>query len=83
MLLSALGTGAILAASLDRPPQEPPRVDPAAVDTYLAQLSETMPPPVAATLARETPPPDPALVKRGARLDKVEPVLGAAFSAVR
>ncbi|HEX8644605.1 MAG TPA: hypothetical protein VF702_11915 [Allosphingosinicella sp.] len=84
ILISGLGAGVLYAASLDSDPGAPAPADPAAVDRYLAQLSETMPPPVATALAREAEPPkDPDLVKRAAKLDRAEPMVGAAFSIIR
>lgn len=83
LILSGLGAGALYAAAADRPPETATAVDPAAVDRYLAQLSETVPPPVATALARETEPQDSALRKDAAKADKAEPVVGAAFAIAR
>lgn len=84
LILSGLGAGGLYAASLDRTQQAAPAADPVAVDRYLAQLSETVPPPVATALARDAEPPrDPKLAKSAAKLDRTEPMVGAAFSVVR
>jgi cell wall assembly regulator SMI1 len=84
LILSGLGAGALYSASLDSARDAEPAADPAAVDRYLAQLSETVPPPVATALAREAgQPKDPNLTKRAAKLDRAEPMVGAAFSIVR
>ena len=85
MILSGLGAGALYAAAVSQQPAASERTpDPAAVDRYLAQLSETVPPPVATKLARETPAPkDPELAKDAAKADKAEPMVGAAFAVAR
>ena len=70
----------VAAPSGDR--SEASAIDPAAVDRYIARLSETVPRPPTAKLATE-PPEDPKLAKSAARLDRAEPVVGAVFAVVR
>jgi hypothetical protein len=53
--LGALGTGCLIAASLEQRPA-PAQVDYAAVDSYLAQLSVTTPRPPGAGIAKVAPP---------------------------
>jgi hypothetical protein len=84
LILSGLSAGALYAASAGGSAEAPPEADPAAVDTYLAQLAETVPPPPAATLAaRREQPKDSDQVKAAGRADRAEPVVGAAFSVIR
>lgn len=86
LLLSGLGAGAIYAAigavGGGGEPAEAP--DPAAVDTYLAQLAETVPPPPEAALARDgNKVEDPDVIKAAGRADRVEPVINSAASVIR
>jgi hypothetical protein len=83
LILSGLGAGALYAATLGQPDAAPPPVDPAAVDAYLAGLSETVPPPPATALARVAQAPDNDNAKSAAKLDRAEPMVGAAFSIAR
>jgi hypothetical protein len=83
LLLSGLGAGALYAVVAAQPPEQEPSADPAAVDRYLAQLSESVPPPVATKLAREQVPTDPTMAKDIAKADRAEPMVGAAFAVVR
>lgn len=84
LILSGLGAGALYAAAAGQPAGTRADADPAVVDRYLAQLSETVPPPVATKLARrDERPADPLLRKDAAKADRAEPVVGAAFSVVR
>jgi len=81
LLLSAVGAGLLIAAPGGER-SKAVEADVAAVDSYLAHLSATVPRPPATKLAKE-PPEDPDLAKRAARLDRAEPIVGAVFSAVR
>ena len=85
LILSGLGAGALYAATLAPAAEQTEQAaDPAAVDQYLAQLAETVPPPVATKLARAaTIPDDRERAKDLAKADKAEPVVGAAFSVIR
>ncbi|HEY0013482.1 MAG TPA: hypothetical protein VGB79_11615 [Allosphingosinicella sp.] len=84
LILSGLGAGALYAATMATVQPTDTAADPAAVDAYLAQLSETVPPPVATKLAREAPQSQsPELAKEAAKADRAEPMVGAAFSVVR
>lgn len=84
LILSGLGAGAIYAATVTGGQEAEAAADPAAVDRYLATLSETVPPPVATKLARETrPADDPDRAKDAAKADRAEPMVGAALSVVR
>lgn len=84
LILSGLGAGALFAATAGQPEDTSADADPAVVDRYLAQLSQTVPPPVATKLARRNEAPaDPLLQKDVAKADRAEPVVGAAFSVVR
>ena len=85
MIVSGLGAGALYAATLSPSVPTEQAADPAAVDRYLAQLSETVPPPVATKLAREAAPApaDPARAKDLAKADRAEPMVGAAFTVIR
>ncbi len=84
LILSGLGAGALYAATATPAAKTEQAADPAAVDAYLAQLSETVPPPVATKLARETrSPSDSDRTKDAAKADKAEPMVGAAFAVVR
>jgi len=84
LILSGLGAGALYAATLSPAAPAEQAADPAAVDRYLAQLSEEVPPPVAAKLAREAQPPrDSERTKELAKADRAEPVVGAAFTVIR
>ena len=56
--------------------------DPRAVETYLAQLSETVPRPAEAAIRSEGPK-DPASAKRAAKLDRAEPIVRGVFSVAR
>jgi len=81
--MSGLGAGALYAVTLGQSGTTEPQVDPAAVDSYLASLSETVPPPPATALAREAPKADADTAKSAAKLDRAEPMVGAAFSIAR
>lgn len=84
LILSGLGAGAIYAATATGGEQAEPAADPAAVDRYLATLSETVPPPAATKLARETAQlGDNERAKAMAKADRAEPMVGAALSVVR
>lgn len=82
LILSGLGAGALFAAASDHGDEPPSPVDHAAVDQYIEQLSETLPPHPANARATETPE-DPKLAKAAGRLDRVEPMVGAALNVVR
>ena len=81
MLLSGLGA-ALLVALPEGERSRASEVDPAAVERYIARLSETVPRPPTSTLATE-PPDDPKLAKSAARLDRAEPIANAVFAVVR
>ena len=84
LILSGLGAGALYSATLSPSTPTEQAADPAAVDRYLAQLSEEVPPPVAAKLASETPvPSDSDRTKALAKADRAEPVAAAAFTVIR
>jgi hypothetical protein len=84
LILSGLGAGALYAATVS--PAEPTEqaADPAAVDRYLAQLSEEVPPPAATKLARGSAQlSDSERAKALGKADRAEPMVGAALSVVR
>ncbi|HEX9932840.1 MAG TPA: hypothetical protein VGB08_08375 [Allosphingosinicella sp.] len=81
LLLSAIGAGALLAAPGGES-REAVAADTAAVDRYIAQLSETVPRPATARLAAP-PPEDPKLAKSAAKLDRTEPIAAAVFNIAR
>jgi hypothetical protein len=84
LILSGLGAGALYAATLSPAQTTETTADPAAVDSYLAQLSEAVPPPAAARLADQAPrPADPQRAADPAKADRAERMVGAAFSVVR
>ena len=74
--------GAVAVAASE--PQKKPVVDEVAVDRYIAQLSETVPPPPATRLAKDTPQPkDEDAAKDAARADRAEPVVGVVLGLAR
>jgi hypothetical protein len=81
LLLSGLGAAALFAAPNSRQ-GEAAAVDAAAVDRYIAHLTETVPRPPEATLAKQ-PSEDPKVAKSAARLDRAEPIVGAVFAVAR
>ena len=81
LLLSGLGAAALFVVP-DSGQREAASVDAAAVDRYIAHLTETVPRPPEATLAEEQPE-DPKLAKSAARLDRAEPIVGAVFAVAR
>ena len=56
--------------------------DPAAVDLYVAHLSDTVPRSPTAELAKP-PPEDSKLAKAAARADRAEPIVGGVLSIAR
>lgn len=81
MLVGALGA-ALLVATPGGERSEAAEVDVAAVDRYITRLSETVPRPPEATIAKD-PPADPKLAKSAGRIDRAEPVVGAVFAVAR
>jgi hypothetical protein len=79
-MLSAAGAAALIALPSGRG-TEAAEADPAAVETYLAELSQTTPRDPAVLAAAE--PRDPKLAKKAGRLDRAEPIIDGVFSVAR
>jgi hypothetical protein len=80
LILSAAGAAALIVLPSGRG-TEAAEADPAVVETYLAQLSETTPRDPAVLGTPE--PLDPKRAKKAGRLDRAEPIIDGVFSAVR
>ena len=80
LILSAAGAAAVIAIPSGGG-TEAAEADPAAVETYLAGLSQTTPRDPAVLIAAE--PQDPKLAKQAGRLDRAEPIIDGVFSVAR
>ena len=81
LILSGVGAGVLLAAP-NGERQEAMAADAAAVDRYLAHLSETVPRPAEARLATQEPQ-DPKLATSAAKFDRAERIAGVVLTVVR
>jgi hypothetical protein len=81
LLLSAIGAGALIAASGGES-GEAVAADAEAVDSYIAQLSDTVPRPPAARLPAP-PPEDRKAAETATKADRAERIASAVFNVAR